>query len=92
MQTLEGPEASVRALVEKIRNDPRHSKFRTLMEGPILERSFGTWSMGFKKIAENTSINLPGYHNSDDFSLMSNQFQQDPHRTLNLLLHFSKEI
>ncbi len=77
MQTLEGPELPVQTLLEKIKSDPRHRNLTTLMEGPILERSFGSWSMGFKKITQETSLNVPGYHNSDDFSLMSSQFLEN---------------
>jgi hypothetical protein len=44
--------------------------------------------MGFKKITQETSINVPGYYDSDDFSLMSNQFLQNPPRSLELLLSF----
>jgi lipopolysaccharide biosynthesis regulator YciM len=88
MQTLEGPELAVQTLVEKIRSDPRHSNFTALMETPILERSFGNWSMGFKRITQETSINVPGYHDSDDFSLISSRFVQHPLRSLELLLSF----
>jgi len=88
MQSLEGPELAVKTLLAKIRSDPRHRKFTVLMEGPIVERSFETWSMGFKKITEGTSINVPGYIDSDNLSLMSNQFLQNPSRSLVLLSYF----
>ena len=89
MQTLEGPELAVQTVREKIRNDPRHVKFTILMEGPILERSFGGWFMGFKKITRETLIDVPGYIDSDDLGLMSSQFLQNPARSLELLLFFS---
>ncbi len=92
MQTLEGPTTAVLTLVEQIRSDPRHHKFSILMEGRILKRSFGSWSMGFKKITQETSINVPGYHNSDDFSLMSSQFLQNPPLSLELLLYFTQDL
>jgi hypothetical protein len=88
MQTLEGPRIPVLTLLEKIRSDPRHRNFTLLMEAPILKRSFGSWSMGFKKITPETVINFPGYHDSDDFSLMGSQFLRDPPKSLNLLLSF----
>ena len=91
MQTLEGPEIAVKRLRDKIGSDPRHSQFTILMEGPILERSFGSWSMGFKKITQETLINVPGYYDSDDLSLMSSQFLQTPPRSLELLLSFKSE-
>jgi hypothetical protein len=61
------------------------------MEGPIVERSFESWSMGFKKITKKTLINVPGYFDSDNLSLMSNQFLQNPPRSLGLLNHFKHE-
>ncbi len=88
MQTLEGPVPAVKTLVEKIRNDPRHRNFKILMEGPITERSFESWSMGFKKITRETSINLPGYYDSDDLSLISSPLLQNQSRSLELLLSF----
>jgi hypothetical protein len=91
MQTLEGPEIAVQTLMAKIRSDPRHHKVSISMEGPILERSFGSWSMGFKKITQDTLINLPGYYDSDELSLMSSQFLQNPTRSLELLLSFNQE-
>ncbi len=91
MQTLEGPEAAVRTVLEKIKSDPRHRNFTTLMEARILERSFASWSMGFKRITRDTSITIPGYHDSDDLSLMSSQFLQNPPRALDLLLSLKQE-
>ena len=86
MQTLEGPGDAVRTLVETIRKDPRHHKFTTLMEGPILNRAFGNWSMGFKAITPEILTEIPGYHDSDDFSLMSGQFLENPPRSLEFLI------
>jgi hypothetical protein len=91
MQTLEGPVIAVRTLLEKIKSDPRHGDVTTLMEGPILERSFGSWSMGFKKITQETLSGLPGYHDTGDFSLMSSQFLQNPRRSFDLLHHFTQK-
>ncbi len=91
MQTLEGPAVAVQTLLEKIKSDPRHADFSTLMEGPILERSFGNWSMGFKKITPDTPICVPGYQDSGDFSLMSSQFLQNPRRSFDLLYHFTQK-
>lgn len=86
MQTLEGPDQAVQELMAKIRSDPRHHHFTTLMEGPILERSFGNWTMGFRKITRETPIEVPGYSQSDELSLMSSPFLQNPLRSLALLL------
>ena len=91
MQLVEGPERAVRDLMGKISRDPRHGNFTILMEGPILQRSFETWSMGFKNITPGTRIDLPGYIESDKFSLISNHFIQNPPKSLDLLLSLKKE-
>ena len=51
VQVLEGPEPVVRALIETIRVDPRHTNMRTLFEEPITERQFAEWTMGYEPIA-----------------------------------------
>lgn len=44
-QCLEGEESVVRALIDKISQDPRHSGFKVLDEKPISARQFSEWSM-----------------------------------------------
>jgi hypothetical protein len=48
IQILEGPDAAVRALVERIRRDPRHTDVRILLEEQVTERKHATWSMGYE--------------------------------------------
>ena len=51
VQVLEGPEAAVRALYARIRQDPRHSHVVTVSEGPGPGRRFGAWGMAFGRVA-----------------------------------------
>ena len=51
MQLLEGPEASVLALLSIIRADPRHEKLVILDEWRMRERIFPEWKMGFQRLA-----------------------------------------
>ncbi|MEM9968443.1 MAG: BLUF domain-containing protein [Pseudomonadota bacterium] len=44
-QLLEGKEEVVRALVQTIREDPRHAGFKVIDEKPITKRHFPDWSM-----------------------------------------------
>jgi len=46
-QSLEGPMAAVEALFEHIQMDERHDQVVVLEAGPISQRDFGDWSMGF---------------------------------------------
>lgn len=44
-QVLEGPPASIDALIELLAVDPRHTEMVTLMRGPIETREFPEWSI-----------------------------------------------
>ncbi len=46
-QVLEGDEAVVRALVERVAADPRHLDVRFLHETRREEREYADWSMGY---------------------------------------------
>lgn len=48
LQVLEGSEIAVKALYANISRDGRHGHLDLLIEGPIAERGFGGWSMGFR--------------------------------------------
>lgn len=60
LQVLEGPEESVRALYERIRQDPRHRNIIKLYEKPIDEPEFGQWEMAFRNVSGYTD-EIPGY-------------------------------
>ncbi len=47
MQLIEGEEAVVRGLYEKIKADTRHRNVRVIEEGTREQRVFSRWSMGF---------------------------------------------
>lgn len=46
-QYLEGPEASVRELMESIRRDCRHSDLHMIFDKPLQGRRFPTWAMAY---------------------------------------------
>jgi hypothetical protein len=50
MQVLEGPRAEVLKLMEKIRQDSRHTSVLRLLMEPVNERQFKDWSMGFRDL------------------------------------------
>ncbi len=47
VQVLEGPTASLHALMRRISRDPRHTGIRILSDEPAARRRFGEWSMKF---------------------------------------------
>ena len=46
-QVLEGPKAAVENTFERIQQDERHGDVSVLSFGPVAERAFDRWSMGF---------------------------------------------
>jgi hypothetical protein len=51
LQVLEGEEAAVDMVVDKIRKDPRHSKIHFLYRKPLEHRQYSDWSMGFRPVS-----------------------------------------
>ena len=56
LQVIEGSEAAVNDLVERLRRDPRHTGFEVRDERSIERRSFPDWSMELVQV-EGTYLN-----------------------------------
>ncbi|MDR4462292.1 MAG: BLUF domain-containing protein [Nitrospirales bacterium] len=61
IQALEGPEDQVKSMLGVIRRDSRHSRIAVLFEGPIQNRSFSQWSMGFNRPSKEKLTRSEGY-------------------------------
>jgi hypothetical protein len=61
LQLLEGERDAVEALFETICRDRRHQQVYALWEGPVAERSFDRWAMGFVSPDEAALRGRPGY-------------------------------
>lgn len=66
VQILEGPEQTVRDLLETIRSDERHTDVRVLIEEPISARAFADWTMGYQSVAEPTEPAPAGFRDTFD--------------------------
>ena len=60
-QVLEGEQSIVRQLFEIIKNDKRHKAVNLVIEKPINQRSFPSWSMAFRKLQEGESTDIENY-------------------------------
>lgn len=61
MQVLEGEQAVVQAVFDKIEHDPRHTNAMILLREDVEERTFESWAMGFLPTA--SRADLPeGFH------------------------------
>ena len=50
IQILEGSKENVLKIFEKIKHDSRHRNIITVIKGPIVNRTFSDWKMGFSII------------------------------------------
>lgn len=75
IRMLEGDEAAVRALYEKIRRDRRHHTVLLLDEGEIQARMFSEWAMGFKNVDDTLFARLPGCASVGEASFDASAFE-----------------
>lgn len=48
LQAIEGPEASMTDLIERLEGDDRHHDIRILVDRAVEEREFGDWTMIYR--------------------------------------------
>ena len=74
LQLIEGDEASVEVIWDRIRLSPRHTNLRVLQDGPATERLFSEWSMGFAHPDANSlEETLPGYRAGSVYPFVNSQ-------------------
>lgn len=61
MQLIEGDEAEIRTLFERICVDERHQQVDKMWEGPIAERNCADWAMGLVAGGDDLLRGRPGY-------------------------------
>ncbi|MBA3614429.1 MAG: BLUF domain-containing protein [Nitrospirales bacterium] len=78
IQALEGPRNQVRNMLGVIRQDSRHNRMAVLFQGPIKNRSFSKWSMGFNRPSKEKLAMSEGYTPyldvGDDSQAINNYF------------------
>lgn len=65
-QCLDGPSVEVDILLQKIRRDPRHSNFCTLLECGIHTSAFLGWSMGYSNSRGSGAADGIGSHSTSE--------------------------
>lgn len=63
IQIIEGPKDNIHNLFEIISNDPRHYGIVKILEEKIKTRSFPDWSMGYRRLSDKESKQIPGFSN-----------------------------
>ena len=92
MQALEGPPEGVRAVLERVRRDPRHRGMLKLIEGFRDGRDFGDWSMAFANLNNEALATTPGYSEFMAKPLNDAEFVSQPSKVRTLLLSFRKVV
>jgi hypothetical protein len=87
MQVLEGSERDVKEIFENIKRDPRHHSLIVLKQSSTNDRSFGTWTMGFKSIKFADSKELTSNFDLNEDFLKSDELQKS-----NVPLNFLKSF
>ena len=77
MQVLEGMTAEVNHIFDRIAHDSRHMQIVKLSDGPISDRSFSQWSMGFKAVRPEDFAQLQGYVNPAGADYLAGPVEQD---------------
>lgn len=88
MQLLEGPEAEITPLYEKILMDPRHDYVTLIVYEPCAQRGFAQWSMGFQDMDKLTSA--PRFDKYIDTQLTSENFNGKPQLAREFIQVFNK--
>lgn len=92
IQVLEGEEAAVVELFEKISQDDRHHHVLEVSREVIDNRSFGDWSMGYTNLEElEDPKSIPGYVDFLNTPFSIEMFQKSPSRATRLLQLFKDQ-
>ena len=74
LQLIEGDDAGVELIWDRIRMDPRHTALRVLQDGSAQARLFGEWSMGFEHPdTDRLEKTLPGYRADTVYPFVDSQ-------------------
>ncbi len=92
MQALEGESRHVKALYDKIAQDPRHAGVVMMSEMKIKKRDFPNWEMGFKnldRLPRVDSKKLTDFGNTD---MTSKEFTENPKMVHMLFKSFIEKV
>ena len=92
MQLLEGEEAAVMETYRRIVQDKRHDTLIILERGPVEDRAFPDWSMGFRTVRPEDLARIPGFAHIKDESFDSPAFRNLPDGALDLMKTFYETI
>ncbi|UYZ64682.1 BLUF domain-containing protein [Hymenobacter weizhouensis] len=91
LQIIEGGEAEVQALFERIERNYRHVHVVKLADGPIPQRCFTEWSMGYVPLEPAAFTRVRGYLDLQQSEELASRFRGCDEELANLLRSFVNE-
>ncbi|MCU0464792.1 MAG: BLUF domain-containing protein [Anaerolineae bacterium] len=88
IQVMEGEDAVVLPLYEKIKTDPRHHHVLEVYQGSIEKRAFGQWAMGFNRVNDADFHDIPGFTEYLENNSEQAFFTDHPNRAIQFLEAF----
>jgi len=92
MQVIEGPAASIEALLKSLARDTRHTGMIILKKTVIPERQFSEWQMAFRDLDGADVKNMEGYSPFMKWSFQGSEFKDKPNLCYKLLLQFKERL
>jgi hypothetical protein len=90
IQVLEGAEKDVNEIYDAIVKDVRNTGNIVIKKEEISERTFPDWTMGFKHLTRDTTVNVAGYTEFLDREITPAQIANQSNIAINLLYNFKK--
>ena len=91
LQVLEGEEDAIDEVLERIRNDPRHTDLHLLGRKQIEQREYSAWSMGLQKISTRQLKKIEGLQDLSEDDIDVAYLEQNSTIVPILMNHFRKE-
>jgi len=92
LQVLEGEESTVKDLMEKISEDPRHRDIKVILGSNVERRTFSNWEMAYTSPSAKILAMWSGLKNTRTVDEILTNLKNDPDIVPELMAHFSEEI
>lgn len=89
MQILEGGKEAVEATFQRLEKDPRHKDIFVIERGPIEQRDFAAWNMGFRRIGQAELDSHPAFAPFFRHGFEARRLCAEPGMALDMLIEFA---
>ncbi len=90
MQILEGEKEAIFNLLDKIKQDSRHTGLNLIYDGEVSGRGFASWSMAFRNFESIDKSQLQGFSNFAEKGFTDELIKKHPSTAINLFQIFKQ--